>query len=68
MPGGMAWTHAGLVIPGGDGDPRAAYAVLGVEARMLALRRVEYEVGATQRQILDAGLPAGLENRLAIGW
>jgi hypothetical protein len=33
-----------------------------------ALRRVEYAVGATQRQILDAGLPAGLANRLAIGW
>jgi predicted phosphodiesterase len=61
-----------LVNPGSvgqprDGDPRAAYAVLDVDALMLALRRVEYPVHAAQRRILDAGLPTSLANRLAIG-
>jgi predicted phosphodiesterase len=61
-----------LVNPGSvgqprDGDPRAAYAVLDVDARMLALRRVEYPVHAAQRRILDAGLPTSLANRLGIG-
>jgi predicted phosphodiesterase len=61
-----------LVNPGSvgqprDGDPRAAYAVLDVDALMLALRRVEYAVDAAQRRILDAGLPTSLANRLAIG-
>lgn len=61
-----------LINPGSvgqprDGDPRAAYAVLDIEARLLTLRRVEYAVGAAQRRILDAGLPASLANRLGIG-
>jgi predicted phosphodiesterase len=61
-----------LVNPGSvgqprDGDPRAAYAVLDVDALMLALRRVDYAVDAAQRRILDAGLPTSLANRLAIG-
>jgi predicted phosphodiesterase len=61
-----------LVNPGSvgqprDGDPRAAYAVLDVDALMLALRRVDYPVDAAQRRILDAGLPTSLANRLAIG-
>jgi predicted phosphodiesterase len=61
-----------LVNPGSvgqprDGDPRAAYAVLDVDALMLALRRVEYPVHAAQRRILDAGLPTSLANRLWIG-
>lgn len=61
-----------LINPGSvgqprDGDPRAAYAVLDEEARVLTLRRVEYPVSAAQRRILDAGLPASLANRLGIG-
>ncbi|CAN5354304.1 metallophosphoesterase family protein [soil metagenome] len=61
-----------LVNPGSvgqprDGDPRAAFAILDVDARVLTLRRVEYAVGAAQRRILEAGLPTSLANRLAIG-
>jgi predicted phosphodiesterase len=61
-----------LVNPGSvgqprDGDARAAYAVLDVDALILALRRVEYPVHAAQRRILDAGLPTSLANRLGIG-
>jgi predicted phosphodiesterase len=61
-----------LVNPGSvgqprDGDARAAYAVLEVENRELALRRVSYPVHKAQQRILAAGLPASLANRLALG-
>lgn len=61
-----------LVNPGSvgqprDGDARAAYAILDVDNRELALRRVSYPVHKAQQRILAAGLPASLANRLALG-
>ncbi|GIU80447.1 MAG: metallophosphoesterase [Bryobacteraceae bacterium] len=61
-----------LVNPGSvgqprDRDPRAAYALWDVEGRTLAFRRVEYNVEAAQKRILDAGLPEHLAIRLAFG-
>ncbi len=50
-----------------DGDPRAAFGIYDADARSLLLRRVPYPVDAAQRRILNAGLPASLANRLAIG-
>jgi diadenosine tetraphosphatase ApaH/serine/threonine PP2A family protein phosphatase len=50
-----------------DGDPRAAFGIYDADARSLAIRRVPYPVDAAQRRILNAGLPASLANRLAIG-
>ena len=50
-----------------DGDPRAAFGIYDGDARSLALRRVPYPVDIAQRRILNAGLPATLANRLAIG-
>ena len=50
-----------------DGDPRAAYAVFDDEAATLALRRTRYDVAATQRAMIDAGLPLPLIERLAVG-
>lgn len=50
-----------------DGDPRAAFGIYDSEAPSLLLRRVPYPVDAAQRRILNAGLPASLANRLAIG-
>lgn len=42
-----------------DGDPRASYALLEVEAEVrLAIRRVAYDVERTARALLAAGLPA----------
>jgi predicted phosphodiesterase len=50
-----------------DGDPRAAFGIYSSEARSLRLQRVVYPVEQAQRRILNAGLPASLANRLAIG-
>jgi diadenosine tetraphosphatase ApaH/serine/threonine PP2A family protein phosphatase len=50
-----------------DGDPRAAYAVVDVEARRLETFRVRYAVEKAQAKIAQAGLPEALAQRLAAG-
>jgi len=51
-----------------DGDPRASYAILDTEAGIIHHYRVEYDIGATQRKMENAGLPPRLANRLSYGW
>jgi diadenosine tetraphosphatase ApaH/serine/threonine PP2A family protein phosphatase len=50
-----------------DGDPRAAYLLLDLDARRASFHRVEYDVVRTQREIRDAGLPELLAARLELG-
>jgi diadenosine tetraphosphatase ApaH/serine/threonine PP2A family protein phosphatase len=50
-----------------DGDPAASYAILDRSNLRITWRRVDYDIGATQRAILDAGLPARLARRLSFG-
>ena len=50
-----------------DGDPRAAYAVWDTSAGTVQFARIGYDIGATQKQIAAAGLPAELGERLAVG-
>jgi predicted phosphodiesterase len=50
-----------------DGDPRAAYLDLDLDAGRASFRRVEYPVEATQREIRDRGLPETLAARLEHG-
>mgnify|MGYP000259455456 CR=1 FL=1 len=50
-----------------DRDPRAAYAVLDLDALAVEERRVEYDVGAVQAAIEKAGLPERTGSRLASG-
>ncbi|MFH2069562.1 MAG: metallophosphoesterase family protein [Candidatus Omnitrophota bacterium] len=50
-----------------DKDPRAAYCVFDPDANTIAIRRVNYDFRATQRKIIDAGLPAFLASRLSSG-
>ncbi len=61
-----------LINPGSvgqprDGDPRAAYAVYEPEARVVTLRRIEYDIAGAQKKILEAGLPELLATRLGAG-
>jgi predicted phosphodiesterase len=50
-----------------DGDPRAAYLLLDLDAGVASFRRVDYDIARTQAEIRAAGLPEGLASRLASG-
>jgi diadenosine tetraphosphatase ApaH/serine/threonine PP2A family protein phosphatase len=50
-----------------DGDPRAAWLLLDLEAWRAEWRRVEYDVAGAQAAILAAGLPESLAERLEYG-
>jgi diadenosine tetraphosphatase ApaH/serine/threonine PP2A family protein phosphatase len=61
-----------LVNPGSvgqprDGDWRAAWLLLDLGSRRASFRRVEYAVSETQAAMSEAGLPAPLAERLALG-
>ena len=50
-----------------DGDPRAAFLLFDTDAGTVTLRRCEYDIEAEARDIIDAGLPAILADRLYLG-
>ncbi len=50
-----------------DGDPRAAWLELDLDARRAVFRRVPYAVERTQAEIREAGLPEPLAARLEHG-
>lgn len=50
-----------------DGDPRASFATWDDERDLLRFHRVEYDVAAARQDILDAGLPEQLGDRLLRG-
>jgi predicted phosphodiesterase len=50
-----------------DGDPRAAWLFLDLDAGSASFRRTEYPVEETQREIRDRGLPEALAARLEHG-
>ncbi|WP_436346258.1 metallophosphoesterase family protein [Natronorubrum sp. FCH18a] len=50
-----------------DGDPRAGYAVVDLEALTVETRRVEYDIEAVQEAVREAGLPDRIGTRLARG-
>ena len=61
-----------LINPGSvgqprDGDSRAAFGIYDTDRRTMTLRRVKYPVEMAQKRIFDAGLPASLAHRLAVG-
>ena len=66
--GRRALVNPGSVGQPRDGDPRAAFLVLDDAADTVTWGRVEYDVGAVQEAMGDAGLPAGLAARLGSGF
>jgi diadenosine tetraphosphatase ApaH/serine/threonine PP2A family protein phosphatase len=64
---GRYLVNCGAVGQPRDGDPRAAFGVLDVDARVIEVRRVAYDVATAQHRIREAGLPAQLAERLAHG-
>jgi predicted phosphodiesterase len=65
--GGNFLLNPGSVGQPRDGDPRAAYLLLDLDAHRASFRRVEYDVARTQAEIVESGLPTGLATRLAAG-
>ena len=51
-----------------DRDPRAAYAFFRPKAGVWEPHRVEYDILAVQKRILNAGLPPRHAERLSGGW
>ena len=50
-----------------DGDPRVGYVLYDEAAATVIWHRVAYDIAATQKKILAAGLPDFLAERLAMG-
>lgn len=50
-----------------DGDPRAAYAVLDLDAMTVTEHRVVYDIERVQEAVEDAGLPSRIGTRLENG-
>ena len=68
MPIGRKYfVNVGSVGQPRDGDPRASYVLYDPKARVVRFRRLEYDVAEAQRKVLEAGLPARLADRLAVG-
>ena len=65
---GDLWlVNVGSVGQPRDGDPRAAYSLLDLDAERLVLRRVTYDWELAAQKIRDAGLPGRLADRLGLG-
>lgn len=50
-----------------DGDNRASFGVLDLEARTITIKRIPYNIKKTQAKMTNAGLPKYLISRLAMG-
>ncbi len=66
-PGARYILNPGSVGQPRDENPRAAYAIWDTEAATVRFERIGYDIGATQRQMRQAGLPEPLAERLAHG-
>jgi diadenosine tetraphosphatase ApaH/serine/threonine PP2A family protein phosphatase len=65
--GHKLFINVGSVGQPRDGDPRACFVTYEVETKTVEFHRVGYDVAASQKRILDAGLPERLALRLALG-
>ena len=65
---GKRWLlNPGSVGQPRQGDPRAAYLLLDLDAQRATFRRAEYDIERTQREMREAGLPEMLVTRLVLG-
>ncbi|HTL16123.1 MAG TPA: metallophosphoesterase family protein, partial [Patescibacteria group bacterium] len=66
-PGKKYFINVGAIGQPRDNNPKAAYVVYDSDEGLIELRRLEYDIAAAQKKILDAGLPPRLAERLAFG-
>lgn len=67
QPGYKYIVDAGSVGQPRDGNPSAVYCVYDIDKKKIEVKRVAYEVRATHRKIINAGLPKFLADRLLVG-
>jgi len=67
QPGRKYFINVGAVGQPRDGNPKAAYVIYDMDEGSIELRRLEYDIASAQKKILEAGLPARLAERLAMG-
>ena len=66
--GGERWLlNPGSVGQPRDGDPRAAWLLLDLDAGHATYRRAPYDIGRTQEELRERGLPEALAARLEHG-
>ena len=61
------FVNVGSVGQPRDGNPKAAYVIYDLDEGSIELRRLDYDIPKTQKKIYEAGLPARLAERLAVG-
>lgn len=61
------FVNVGSVGQPRNGDWRACYAIYDLPANTVVFRRIEYDIVATQKKVINAGLPEMLATRLAEG-
>ena len=66
-PGKKYFVNVGSVGQPRDGNPKAAYVIYDLDEGTIELRRLDYDIAKAQKKILEAGLPARLAERLALG-
>jgi diadenosine tetraphosphatase ApaH/serine/threonine PP2A family protein phosphatase len=67
LEGVRALLNPGSVGQPRDGDPRAAYLLLDLDAQRATFRRVDYDIERTQHEMREVGLPEMLAARLELG-
>ena len=67
LDGGRFVANPGSVGQPRNGDPRAAFAIVDTNARLVNFHRIGYDVASAQAKILAADLPEVLASRLAVG-
>lgn len=66
-PANRYFINPGSVGQPRDRDPRAAFGLYDTDARTFEFHRVEYDIHAAARKVVDAGLPVQLGRRLLEG-
>lgn len=67
QPGTRYIINPGSVGQPRDQNPQAAYALWNTDTHTLRFERIGYDIGATQKQMQQVGLPIPLAERLAVG-
>lgn len=65
--GNKYFINTGSVGQPRDGDWRASYCIYDTDHKLIAFRRLEYDLETAQKKILAAGLPESLAERLPFG-